>query len=172
MFPVSMNPYFHPTLSYPQSPFINPEWAMRAYAHHAWDPYSAQAYYRGSYPNFGSFGIDPSALFFHQAANNPSLHHLNALSQVPVNAQTQGSIGAGSPNISQSQIPIGFVPPTASQGQLPIGMFPHNVGSSFDQVHGPVDALDKRMERFGYTNAQVESSLARLLPAVHSPTTR
>src|SRR3954463_3199152 len=136
MFPVSLNPYFHPTLSYPQSPFINPEWAMRGYAHHAWDPYSAQAYYRGSYPNFGGFGIDPSALFFHQAANNPGLHHLNALSQVPVNAQTQGSIGTGSPNISQSQIPIGFVPPTASQGQLPIGMFPHNVGSSFSSPFG------------------------------------
>jgi hypothetical protein len=138
MFPVSLNPYFNPTLSYPQSPFINPEWVMRAYAQHAWDPYSAQAYYRGASPNVGSFGIDPSALLFHQAVNNPILHHLiNQLtsqsSQVPFNTQTQGSIGAGSPSASQGQgqVPIGFVPPTTSQSQIPFGMVPPSFGSSF-----------------------------------------
>jgi hypothetical protein len=129
MFPVSLNPYFHPTLSYSQSPFINPEWAMRAYAHHAWDPYGAQAYYRGSYPNAGSFGIDPS-LFFHQAGNNPNLHHLIAQSnQVPVNTQTQGM---GSPATSQGQLPIGFAPSTGSQGQVPLGFLPQ----SFIQSQG------------------------------------
>jgi|SRR4051812_10069397 hypothetical protein len=123
MFPVSLNPYFHPTLSYSQSPFINPEWAMRAYAQHAWDPYSAQAYYRGSYPNAGSFGIDPS-LFFHQAANNPNLQHfINQSSQGPVNSQTQGS---GSPTTAQGQLPIGFAPQTGSQGQVPLGFVPQN----------------------------------------------
>jgi hypothetical protein len=135
MFPVSLNPYFNPTLSFSQ-PFTNPEWAMRAYAQHAWDPFQAQAYYRGLYPNAGSYGIDPS-LFFHQAANNPNLHHLiNQTNQLPVNAQTQSPIGAGSPTASQSQIPIGFTPPTGSQSGLPIGMFPQgmfpqSVGSPF-----------------------------------------
>jgi hypothetical protein len=123
MFPVSLNPYFHPTLSYSQSPFINPEWAMRAYAQHAWDPYGAQAYYRGSYPNAGSFGSDPS-LFFHQAVNNPNLHHLiNQSSQVPGNTQTQG---IGSPASSQGQLPIGFAPQSASQGQVPLGFVPQS----------------------------------------------
>jgi len=126
MFPVSLNPYFHPTLSYSQSPFINPEWAMRAYAQHAWDPFSAQAYYRGSYPNAASYGIDPS-LFFNQAANNPNLHHLiNQSAQGPVNTQTQGSIGTGSPTTSQGQIPIGFLPPTHSQTQVPFGFVPQS----------------------------------------------
>src|SRR3954471_16561118 len=141
MFPVSLNPYFHPNLSYSQSPFINPEWAMRAYAQPAWDPFNAHAYYRGSYPNAGSYGIDPS-LFFHQAVNNPNLHHLiNQSNQLPVNAQTQSPIGAGSPAASQSQIPIGFAPPAGSQSQLPIGMFPQNmfpqnVGSPFASPFG------------------------------------
>src|SRR5437588_6505404 len=96
MFPVSLNPYFHPSLSYSQSPFINPEWAMRAYAQPAWDPYGAHAYYRGSFPNLGSgFGIDPS-LLFHQAVNNPGLQHLiHQSSQVPLGAQPIG-VGASS----------------------------------------------------------------------------
>src|SRR4051794_20017181 len=129
MFPVSLNPYFHPTLSYSQSPFINPEWAMRAYAQHAWDPFSAQAYYRGSYPNAASYGIDPS-LFFNQAANNPNLHHLiNQSSQAPVNTQTQG---IGSPASSQGQIPMGFAPQTGSSGQVPLGFVPQ----SFSQTQG------------------------------------
>src|SRR3954464_15386996 len=145
MFPVSLNPYFNPMLSFSQ-PFTNPEWAMRAYAHHAWDPFQAQAYYRGSYPNAGSYGIDPS-LFFHQAVNNPNLHHLiNQSNQLPVNAQIQSPIGTGSAAASQSQIPIGFTPPTGSQSQLPIGMFPQsvfpqgmfaqNVGSPFASPFG------------------------------------
>lgn len=45
-----------------------------------------------------------------------------------------------------------------------------NVGASFEEEKGHVDALDKRMERFGYTNAQTESALAKLLPAVKEPT--
>jgi hypothetical protein len=123
MFPVSLNPYFHPSLSYSQSPFINPEWAMRAYAQHAWDPFSAQAYYRGPYPNGGSFGIDPS-LFFHQAVNNPNLHNLiHQSSQVPVSGQNQGMGSAAS---SQTQLPIGFAPPTGSQGQVPLGFVPQS----------------------------------------------
>ena len=136
MFPVSLNPYFNPTLSFSNPYFTNPEWAMRTYAHHAWDPFQAQAYYRGLYPNAGSYGIDPS-LFFYQALNNPNLHHLiNPSNQSPVNAQTQSPIGAGSPTGSQGQIPIGFAPPTGSQGGLPIGMFPQGmfsqgVGSPF-----------------------------------------
>jgi hypothetical protein len=151
MFPVSLNPYFHPTLSYSQSPFINPEWAMRAHLQHAWDPYSAQAYYRGSYPNAGSFGIDPSLLFNH-AMNNPNLHHLiNQSSQVPVNAQTQG-IGAGSPAASQSQIPMGFAPPTSSQSQLPIGMFPQNVVTQFggSQFGSPFAFGSSPWSQFGH----------------------
>jgi len=129
MFPVSLNPYFHPNLSYSQSPFINPEWAMRAYAQPAWDPFNAHAYYRSSYPNAGSYGIDPS-LFFHQAVNNPNLQHLiNQSSQVPVSAQTQG---IGSPASSQSQIPIGFASQSASQGQVPLGFVPQ----SFIQTQG------------------------------------
>jgi hypothetical protein len=130
MFPVSLNPYFNPTLSYAQSPFthspfINPEWAMRAYAP-AWDPYSAQAYYRGAYPNFGSLAVDPSSLF-HQAANNPSLHHsISPGSQIPMQ-HSQGAIGAGSPTTSQSQMPIGFVPQTG-QTQGPLGFGPSPQG--------------------------------------------
>src|SRR3954467_6152265 len=86
MFPVRLNPYFNPTLSFSQ-PFTNPEWAMRAYAHHAWDPFQAQAYYRGAYPN-PMGGIDPS-LF-----NPTSNIHSSAIN--PIN--------------SQSQVPIGFTP--------------------------------------------------------------
>jgi hypothetical protein len=134
MFPVSLNPYFHPALSYSQSPFINPEWAMRAYAQHAWDPFSAQAYYRGSYPNAGSFGIDPS-LLFHQAVNNPNLQYLiNQSSQVPLSAQNQG---IGSAASSQTQLPIGFAPPAGSQGQVPLGFVPQNfVPQNFVQSQG------------------------------------
>ena len=129
MFPVSLNPYFNPTLSFSQPSFINPEWAMRAYAQQAWDPFSAQAYYRGAYPGAypnvtSGFGIDPS--LFHATGNNPSLHSFfNPQSHLPVGSQSQSPIGVGSPATSQSQmqnqIPIGFAPPTASQSQIPIG---------------------------------------------------
>ena len=149
MFPVGLNPYFHPSLSYSQSPFINPEWAMRAYAQQAWEPYIAQAYYRGSYPNIGSYGIDPS-LLFHQAAHNPNLHHLmNQSSQAPVNTQTQAPIG--SPSASQGQMPIGFAPPTGSQNQLPIGLFP-NVGSQFggSQFGSPFSFGSSLWSQFGH----------------------
>jgi hypothetical protein len=127
MFPVSLNPYFNPTLSFAQSPFthspfINPELAMRAYAS-AWDPYSAQAYYRGAYPNFGSFGTDPTSLLQH-IVNNPVLQHsIHAGSQVPGSQQNAGAIGVGSPSTSQSQMPIGFVPQTG-QSQVPLGFSP------------------------------------------------
>jgi len=77
MFPVSLNPFFNPTLSFSQPSFINPEWAMRAYAQHAWDPYSAQAYYRGAYPHAMS-GIDPAS--FTQTNINPS----TSPNQVPI----------------------------------------------------------------------------------------
>ena len=109
MYPVSLNPYFNPTLSFSQ-PFINPEWAMRAYAHHAWDPFQAQAYYRGAYPNAFS-GIDPS--LFGASNINPSINPITSQSQVP--------IGFGSHINSQSQLPIGFVPQTTSQSQVPFG---------------------------------------------------
>src|SRR3954451_13415983 len=116
MFPVSLNPYFNPTLSFSQSPFINPEWAMRAYAQHAWDPFSAQAYYRGYYPHALS-GIDPTGM---QAGINPT--NIN-----PLGLQSQISSGFGSPSVqqnpsfSQGQLPIGFVSPSVSQSQVPIG---------------------------------------------------
>src|SRR2546423_13260062 len=100
MYPVSLNPYFNPTLSFSQ-PFTNPEWAMRAYAHHAWDPFQAQAYYRGSYPNAFS-GIDPTP--FGASNINPSINPIHQQSQVP--------IGFGSQINSQTQLPIGFAPPT------------------------------------------------------------
>src|SRR3954469_7173652 len=95
MFPVSLNPYFNPTLSFSQ-PFINPEWAMRAYGHHAWDPFQAQAYYLGAYPNPMS-GIDPS-LF-----NPTSNIHSSAIN--PTNAQ--------------SQVPIGFTPQSMQTSPMP-----------------------------------------------------
>jgi len=124
MFPVSLNPYFNPMLSFPQSPFINPEWALRAYAQQAWDPFLAQSYSRGSYPSFGTnVGTDPMSLL-HQAVSNPILHHLlTAATQGAVTPQTQASAGFGSPATSQGQIPIGFAPPTTSQSQIPIGGF-------------------------------------------------
>ena len=100
MFPVSLNPYFNPTLSFSNPSFINPEWAMRAYAHHAWDPFSAQAYYRGLYPNV-SGGIDPS--LFNPTANIPSFNYpFQTQSQFPVGFQSQVPIGFGSPATPQS----------------------------------------------------------------------
>jgi len=119
MFPVSLNPYFNPTLSFSQ-PFTNPEWAMRAYAHQAWDPLQAQAYYRGFYPNAFS-GIDPN--LFQSSVNNP------------VSSQQQPSFGFGSPASSQSQVPIGFNPQTASQGQVPLGFISPSTQSS--PMHSP-----------------------------------
>ena len=101
MFPVSLNPYFNPTLSFSQ-PFTNPEWAMRAYAQHAWDPFQAQAYYRGTYPGAMS-GIDPSlfspATHSHPAAINP----INAQSQLPIgfmapSMQNTPQFGYGNPS--------------------------------------------------------------------------
>src|SRR6266404_5940213 len=126
MFPVSLNPYFNPTLSFSNPSFINPEWAMRAYAHHAWDPFSAQAYYRGLYPNV-SGGIDPS--LFNPTANIPSFNYpFQTQSQFPVGFQSQVPIGFGSPATPQSQAPIGFVTPASSQGQIPIGFSPATQG--------------------------------------------
>ena len=74
MFPVSLNPYFNPTLSFSQ-PFTNPEWAMRAYAHHAWDPFQAQAYYRGGYPN----SIYEDGKIQHKAHNDDLVDRLEKL---------------------------------------------------------------------------------------------
>jgi hypothetical protein len=128
MYPVSLNPYFNyfnPTLSFSQQqPFTNPEWAMRAYAHHAWDPFQAQAYYRGSYPNAFS-GIDPT--LFGASNINPSINPIHQQSQVP--------IGFGSQINSQTQLPIGFAPPTTSQSQVPFGFIsPVTQGSP---MHSP-----------------------------------
>jgi hypothetical protein len=133
MFPVSLNPYFNPMLSFAQSPFINPEWAMRAYAQHAWDPFQAQAYYRGSYPNaFQGIG-DPSSL---NLGNNPHVNNpLQTQTHVPFGAQSQVPTGFGSPLASQGQFPIGFIPATASQSQIPIGFVsPATQGSP---MHSP-----------------------------------
>jgi hypothetical protein len=123
MFPVSLNPYFNPTLSFTQSPFINPEWALRAYAHQAWDPFGAQAYYRGSYPSM-----------FHGIGDPSSLNPLQTQAHFPFGSQSQVPIGFGSPATSQSQFPIGFVPPT-SQSQVPIGFISPATQSS--PMHSP-----------------------------------
>jgi len=119
MFPVSLNPYFNPTLSFSQPSFINPEWAMRAYAHHAWDPFQAQAYYRGAYPNiFQGFG-DPSSI---NPGSNPTNNN-------PLQTQSQLPYG------TQGQLPIGFIPPTASQGQVPFGFI--SPGTQGSPMHSP-----------------------------------
>ena len=119
MFPVSLNPYFNPALSFAQSPFINPEWAMRAYAQHGWDPFQAQAYYRGSYPNaFQGIG-DPSSF---NLGTNPQINNpVQTQAHVPFGTQSQVPFGFGSPVTSQGQFPIGFIPPTASQSASSAG---------------------------------------------------
>ncbi len=124
MFPVSLNPYFNPTLSFSQ-PFINPEWAMRAYAHHAWDPFQAQAYYRGSYPNAMS-GIDPSS-FNPTNIHSSSINPINSQSQVPIGFTPQSQIptGFGTPSMHNSPIPqFGYGSPSFFGGHLS----PHEFG--------------------------------------------
>ena len=106
MFPVSLNPYFNPTLSFSNPYFTNPEWAMRAYAQqHAWDPFSAQAYYRGGYPN--SIGFDPSSF-------------------------ASGNIHPGSTQNQQNQLPIGFVSPAQSSSSP--SPFAHGLSSPFGHL--------------------------------------
>lgn len=41
----------------------------------------------------------------------------------------------------------------------------HNVGIEYDQVKGKVDAYDRNMEKLGFTNADAENSLSRLVVA-------
>jgi hypothetical protein len=115
MFPVSLNPYFNPTLSFSQ-PFINPEWAMRAYAHHAWDPFQAQAYYRGSYPNALS-GIDPSSFNPTSNIQSSSINPINPQSQVPIGFTPQ-SFNPQS-FTPQTQVPTGFAAPSMHNSPVP-----------------------------------------------------
>jgi phage-related protein len=44
-----------------------------------------------------------------------------------------------------------------------------NVGGSMQQLHGQLTAVDNKLQNFGFTNAETESALARLVPAVKDP---
>jgi hypothetical protein len=44
----------------------------------------------------------------------------------------------------------------------------HNLGENFKSLEGPLGSAEKKMEGFGFTNAEVENAVARLAPATHS----